>query len=81
MEQVWHYCSQIGDMDSFLCANGTIFSQERRTCQWWYDTDCAQTNKFMNVNEDLYIVPTTTKAPATDKSVTPLKKLQQAAGF
>jgi hypothetical protein len=26
---------------SFLCPNGTIFSQEIFTCDWWYNVDCS----------------------------------------
>lgn len=29
--QVWHYCDLNGGQASFLCPNGTIFSQVRRT--------------------------------------------------
>ncbi|KAK4003226.1 hypothetical protein OUZ56_005006 [Daphnia magna] len=58
--QVWHYCSQEGLVDSFLCPNGTIYSQERRVCEWYYDVDCTKSNKFIDVNKDLYIIPETT---------------------
>jgi len=26
---------------SFLCPNGTVFSQEIFTCDWWYNVDCS----------------------------------------
>lgn len=58
--KVWHYCSQEGLVDSFLCPNGTIYSQERRVCEWYYDVDCTKSNKFIDVNKDLYIIPETT---------------------
>merc|ERR1712001_482198 len=32
---------------SFLCPNGTIFSQALFTCDWWFNVDCSET-------EDLY---------------------------
>lgn len=59
--KVWHYCSTEGLMESFLCPNGTIYSQERRVCEWYYDVDCERTNKFLDVNKDLYIIPNTTR--------------------
>ncbi|EFX76962.1 hypothetical protein DAPPUDRAFT_321838 [Daphnia pulex] len=62
--QVWHYCSLEGLVDSFLCPNGTIYSQERRVCEWYYDVDCTKSSKFTDVNKDLYIIPETTKAPS-----------------
>ena len=51
-------------MDSFICPNGTIYSQERRVCEWYYDVDCTKTNKFIDINKDLYIIPETTKSPS-----------------
>jgi hypothetical protein len=51
-------------VESFLCPNGTIYSQERRVCEWYYDVDCAKSNKFIDINKDLYIMPETTKAPS-----------------
>lgn len=33
--QVWHYCDLNGGKASFLCPNGTIFSQATLTCDWW----------------------------------------------
>jgi hypothetical protein len=32
--QVWHYCDLNGGKASFLCPNGTIFSQTALTCDW-----------------------------------------------
>lgn len=62
--QLWHYCNHDGLVESFLCPNGTIYSQERRVCEWYYDVDCERSNKFIDVNKDLYIIPETTKAPS-----------------
>lgn len=61
-------------MESFLCPNGTIYSQERRVCEWYYDVDCERTNKFLDVNKDLYIIPNSTRAPRID----PERQLQQS---
>lgn len=37
--QVWHIC-QNGQMHSFLCPMGTIFSEKNGVCDWWYNTPC-----------------------------------------
>lgn len=34
--QVWHWCLPNGRMFSFLCPNGTVFSQSARVCDWWF---------------------------------------------
>jgi len=55
--QVWHYCKPDGHFESFLCPNGTIYNQENRVCEWWFNVNCEDNNKFARINEDLYIVP------------------------
>jgi len=55
--QLWHYCAEDKHMESFLCPNGTIYSQQKRVCQWWYDTDCENAPTHYSINEDLYIIP------------------------
>jgi hypothetical protein len=35
--QVVHLCQFGGVQDSFLCPNGTIWNQEKFSCQWWYE--------------------------------------------
>lgn len=55
--QVWHYCKTDGLLDSFLCPNGTIYNQENRVCEWWFNVNCEDNDKFARVNEDLYIIP------------------------
>ncbi|XP_064078325.1 uncharacterized protein LOC135195784 [Macrobrachium nipponense] len=57
--QVWHYCKTDGLMESFLCPNGTIYNQENRVCEWWFNVNCdkATIAAQAKVNEDLYIVP------------------------
>ncbi|KAK8391595.1 hypothetical protein O3P69_017254 [Scylla paramamosain] len=39
--QAWHVCEADGRQHSFLCPNGTIFSQLVLTCDWWYNVRCG----------------------------------------
>lgn len=43
--QVYHICQKDGRHSSFLCPNGTVFSQWYSVCDWWFNVDCdgAQT--------------------------------------
>ena len=43
-----------GKINSFLCPNGTIFSQQYFVCDWWYNHDCAAQQSFANLNQFLY---------------------------
>ena len=53
--QVFHICQKPDDrMDSFLCPNGTIFSQKNFVCVWWWQYDCSQTEKDYALNANLY---------------------------
>lgn len=52
--QVFHICQMDGRKDSFLCPNGTVFSQRNFVCVWWYDFDCSQAPSLYNLNEKLY---------------------------
>uniref|UniRef100_A0A1I8PI12 Chitin-binding type-2 domain-containing protein n=1 Tax=Stomoxys calcitrans TaxID=35570 RepID=A0A1I8PI12_STOCA len=63
--QVWHYCDLNGGKASFLCPNGTIFSQIALTCDWWFNVKCATTAQLYVLNERLYkyILPFTPKFP------------------
>merc|ERR1711963_250446 len=38
---------------SFLCPNGTIFSQSLLTCDWWFNVDCTETESFYNLYEKI----------------------------
>lgn len=49
--QMYHICQPGGRKDSFLCANGTIFNQERLVCEWWHNVDCSQAKAKYSVNE------------------------------
>lgn len=55
--QVVHLCQSRGVQNSFLCPNGTIFSQEKFSCQWWYKVSCSESPKFYGKNDELYKVP------------------------
>ncbi|GAB0088195.1 hypothetical protein DMENIID0001_025830 [Sergentomyia squamirostris] len=63
--QVWHYCDLNGGQASFLCPNGTIFSQVALTCDWWFNVKCSTTAQLYVLNERLYkyILPFTPKFP------------------
>ncbi|EFX62658.1 hypothetical protein DAPPUDRAFT_27848, partial [Daphnia pulex] len=51
--QVFHIC--LGDRQwSFLCPNGTIFSQEHFVCVWWYEFDCSKATGLYDLNEKLF---------------------------
>jgi len=53
--QVFHMCMpETGETSSFLCPNGTIFSQQYFVCDWWYNHDCAEQQSFANLNQFLY---------------------------
>lgn len=43
--QVFHVCHPDGRQDSFLCPNGTVFSQQYFVCDWWYNVNCAASEK------------------------------------
>ncbi|XP_076238623.1 uncharacterized protein LOC143181849 [Calliopsis andreniformis] len=63
--QVWHYCDLNGGKSSFLCPNGTIFSQVALTCDWWFNVKCETTTQLYVLNERLYkyILPVMPKFP------------------
>ncbi|XP_039493551.1 mediator of RNA polymerase II transcription subunit 15 isoform X1 [Drosophila santomea] len=63
--QVWHYCDLNGGKASFLCPNGTIFSQIALTCDWWFNVKCSTTAQLYVLNERLYkyILPFNPKFP------------------
>lgn len=61
--QVWHYCKTDGLKESFLCPNGTIYNQANRVCEWWFNVLCEDTLAAYRVNEDLYIIPSSTPEP------------------
>ena len=49
--QVFHVCGRTGEKYSFLCPNGTLFNQNYLTCDFWYNSDCSEAERFYSVNE------------------------------
>lgn len=52
--QVFHICQNDGRFDTFLCPNGTIFSQQHFVCVWWWQVDCQQSKNFYKLNDGIY---------------------------
>ncbi|ODM88363.1 hypothetical protein Ocin01_18319 [Orchesella cincta] len=50
----WHYCDFTDGHSTFLCPNGTLFSQVLLTCDWWFNVDCDQARQLYVLNERLY---------------------------
>ncbi|KAK6996827.1 hypothetical protein SK128_019856 [Halocaridina rubra] len=50
--QVYHIC-QNGNMNSFLCPNGTIYNQQYFVCDWWYNVDCNSASIFFGRNAEI----------------------------
>ena len=50
--QVFHICTADGagglTQYSFLCPNGTVFSQQYFICDWWFNFDCSEGDFFRN---------------------------------
>ena len=55
--QVFHICTNDGagglTKYSFLCPNGTVFSQQYFICDWWFNFDCSETEAFYSLNDAL----------------------------
>lgn len=47
-------CEANGNVNSFLCPNGTMFNQQYFICDWWYNVDCGATTNFYALNEFIY---------------------------
>lgn len=43
--QTWHYCDIDGRQTTFLCPNGTQFSQIVLVCDWWFNVRCDLSQK------------------------------------
>lgn len=48
--QVYHYCHGDNRQDSFLCPKGTVFNQAVLVCDWWYNADCPNSERFYALN-------------------------------
>uniref|UniRef100_A0ABD2WTM1 Chitin-binding type-2 domain-containing protein n=1 Tax=Trichogramma kaykai TaxID=54128 RepID=A0ABD2WTM1_9HYME len=56
--QAWHYCDIDGRQATFLCPNGTQFSQAVFVCDWWFNVRCELSPKLYAINSRLYQRPT-----------------------
>lgn len=46
--QAYHSCHKWrGGRHTFLCPNGTLFSQELLTCDWWYNVECSASKLYL----------------------------------
>lgn len=55
----WHYCDIDGRQASFLCPNGTQFSQAVFVCDWWFNVNCELSPHLYEINARLYQKPKT----------------------
>ncbi|CAG9809502.1 unnamed protein product [Chironomus riparius] len=55
--QGWHYCDIDGRQATFLCPNGTQFSQAVLTCDWWFNVRCELSPQLYAINARLYQRP------------------------
>ncbi|EDW84521.2 uncharacterized protein Dwil_GK14169 [Drosophila willistoni] len=55
--QGWHYCDIDGRQASFLCPNGTQFSQAVFVCDWWFNVRCDLSPRLYAINARLYQRP------------------------
>lgn len=53
----WHYCDIDGRQASFLCPNGTQFSQAVFVCDWWFNVRCDLSPRLYAINARLYQTP------------------------
>ncbi|CAO1424455.1 unnamed protein product [Diamesa serratosioi] len=55
--QGWHYCDLDGRQATFLCPNGTQFSQAVFVCDWWFNVRCDLSPRLYSINARLYQRP------------------------
>lgn len=53
----WHYCDIDGRQATFLCPNGTQFSQAVFVCDWWFNVNCELSPHLYEINARLYQKP------------------------
>lgn len=55
--QVFRVCANTADDTSkgfgFLCPNGTLFNQEYFVCDWYMNVDCANSEQYYGLNEQI----------------------------
>ncbi|GAB6022738.1 hypothetical protein CHUAL_006834 [Chamberlinius hualienensis] len=52
--QAWHWCDTFLVKHSFICPNLTVFNQQIRACDWWYNVDCSLATSLYSNNDELY---------------------------
>ncbi|CAG4990802.1 unnamed protein product [Parnassius apollo] len=73
--QVFHICDTSRKI-SFLCPNGTIFSQSHLICDWWFKVDCASAPALYESSAEYYSNEQK-KTQRTTQSPTKIPDLQQ----
>ncbi|GLV39687.1 cracked [Carabus blaptoides fortunei] len=63
--QIFHMCDEDGRRIPYVCANETSFNQEFRICDWEYNFDCGDAEKWYYLNELTYV----TDPPKTLKNI------------
>ena len=48
-------CEEGRRQSSFLCPRGTIFNQEHRVCDWWYNVKCEDSSEYFDLNLDIML--------------------------
>ena len=55
--QAFHICGGGGGAEltkySFLCPNGSIFSQQYFICDWWFNVDCSLAQNLYSLNQQV----------------------------
>lgn len=54
--QVFRVCAHTdtsGMGFTFLCPNGTLFNQQYMVCDWYYNVNCQDSEKYFNMNQIL----------------------------
>jgi hypothetical protein len=70
--QVYHSChAGRGGQHSFLCPNGTIFSQEYLICDWYYNVNCDSSPKYYGLNKEAFSSVNKKKAQSKDEDKKP----------
>ncbi|KAL7635207.1 UNVERIFIED_CONTAM: hypothetical protein RMT77_014193 [Armadillidium vulgare] len=53
--QLFHMCDEDGRRIPHMCANDTGFNQQYRICDWSYNFDCSDSEKWFYLNELTYV--------------------------
>ena len=78
--QVYHSCgSRGGRRHSFICPNGTIFSQEYLICDWWFNVRCLDSHNYFSLNKEAFSSsrssgPSSSSSTTTSTTESPVSK-------